>query len=128
MSYSSILDQRKSEIAAICRRHRVAELAVFGSAARGEFRSDSDIDFLVEFVPGTPIGLLELGRLQTELEAALQRRVDLVSKRAFKPSLRETVLQQAQPVYWGCPTASYVYFGISKSFALSSPTPNSTLF
>jgi predicted nucleotidyltransferase len=70
MPYSSILDQRKSEIAAICRRHRVAELAVFGSAARGEFRSDSDIDFLVEFVPGTPIGLLELGRLQTELEAA----------------------------------------------------------
>jgi len=101
MPYSSILDQRKSEIAAICRRHRVAELAVFGSAARGEFRSDSDIDFLVEFVPGTPIGLLELGRLQTELEAALQRRVDLVSKRGLKPSLRQTVLQQAQPVYAG---------------------------
>jgi len=101
MPYSSILDQRKSEIAAICRRHRVAELAVFGSAARGDFRSDSDLDFLVEFVPGTPIGLLELGRLQTELEAALQCRVDLVSKRGLKLSLRETVLQQALPVYAG---------------------------
>jgi uncharacterized protein len=101
MPYPSILDQRKAEIAAICRRHKVAELGIFGSAGRGDFRSDSDIDFLVEFAPGTPIGLLELGRLQAELEEALQRKVDLVPKRGLKPSLRETVLQQAQPVYAG---------------------------
>ena len=99
MAYPSILDQRKAEIAAICRRHKVAELAVFGSAARGDFRNDSDIDFLVEFEHGTSIGLLELGRLQDELEAALQRKVDLVSKRGLKPSLHKAVLQQAQPVY-----------------------------
>ena len=54
MPYFSILDQRQSATAAICRRHRVAELAVFGSAARGDFRSDSDVHFLVEFVPGNP--------------------------------------------------------------------------
>jgi uncharacterized protein len=101
MPCPSILDQRKAEIAAICRRYKVAELAVFGSAAGGDFRSDSDIDFLVEFVPGTPIGLIEFGRLQAELEAALHRKVDLVSKRGLKPSLRETVLRQAQPVYAG---------------------------
>ena len=92
MPYPSILDQRKVEIAAICRRHKVAELALFGSAATGD---------LVEFAPGTPIGLLEFGRLQAELETALQRKVDLVSKRGLKPSLRERVLQQAQPVYAG---------------------------
>ena len=101
MAYPSILEQRKDEIAAICRRYKVAELAVFGSAAREDFRGDSDIDFLVEFAPGAPIGLLEFGRLQGELEAALHRKVDLVSKRGLKPSLRETVLQQAQPVYAG---------------------------
>ncbi len=101
MPYPSILDQRKVEIAAICRRHKVAELALFGSAAKGDLRSDSDLDFLVEFAPGTPIGLLEFGKLQAELEAALQRRVDLVFKRSLKPSLRESVLQQAQPVYAG---------------------------
>ena len=101
MPYPSILDNRKSEIAAICRRHKVAELAVFGSAVGGDFRSDSDIDLLVEFVPGSPVGLVEFGRLQIELEAALHRKVDLVSKRGLKPSLRETILQQAQPVYAG---------------------------
>jgi predicted nucleotidyltransferase len=96
-----ILDQRKSEIAAICVRHKVAELALFGSAAKGDLRSDSDLDFLVEFVPGTPIGLLEFGKLQAELEAVLHRRVDLVSKRGLKSSLRESVLRQAQPIYAG---------------------------
>jgi predicted nucleotidyltransferase len=101
MPYPSILDQRKAEIAAICRRHKVSELALFGSAAKGGLRRDSDLDFLVEFAPDTPIGLLEFGKLQAELEAALQRRVDLVSKRGLKPSLRESVLQQAQPVYAG---------------------------
>jgi uncharacterized protein len=101
MPYSSILDQRKLEIAAICRSHKVAELAVFGSAAGGDFGSDSDIDLLVEFEPGTPVGLLEFGRLQSELEAVLHRKVDLVSKHGLKPSLREAVLQQAQPVYAG---------------------------
>jgi predicted nucleotidyltransferase len=101
MRYPSILEQRKLEIAAICRRHKVVELALFGSAAKGDLRSDSDLDFLVEFAPGTPIGLLEFGELQAELEASLHRRVDLISKRGLKPSLRETVLQQAQPVYVG---------------------------
>ena len=101
MPYQPILDQSKLEIAAICRRHKVAELAVFGSAAGGDFRNDSDIDFLVEFVPGASVGLLEFGRLQAELEAALHRKVDLVSKRGLKASLREAVLQQAQPVYAG---------------------------
>jgi hypothetical protein len=101
MPYPSILDQRKLEIAAICRRYKVAELAVFGSAVRGDFRNDSDIDFLVEFTHGAPIGLLELGRLQAELEAALHRKVDLVSKHGLKPSLRDSVLRQAHPVYAG---------------------------
>jgi uncharacterized protein len=79
----------------------VAELALFGSAAKGDLRSDSDLDLLVEFAPGTPIGLLEFGKLQADLETALHRRVDLVSKRGLKPSLRESVLQQAQPIYAG---------------------------
>jgi predicted nucleotidyltransferase len=101
MLCQSILDQRKSEIAAICRRHKVAELALFGSALSGDLRSDSDFDLLVEFAPDAPIGLLEFGELQAELEAALHRKVDLVSKRGLKPLLRERVLQQAQSIYAG---------------------------
>ncbi len=101
MAYPSILLERKAEIASICRRYQVAELAVFGSAARGDLRNDSDVDFLVEFAPGARIGLLALGELQEALEAVLHRKVDLVSKHGLKPFVRERVLQQAEPVYAG---------------------------
>lgn len=44
----------------LCRRHRVRELSVFGSAARGEMRPDSDIDLLVEFLPDAEADLIDL--------------------------------------------------------------------
>jgi predicted nucleotidyltransferase len=101
MPYAPILEQRRIEIASICRRYKVAELAVFGSAAGANFSSESDVDFLVAFAPGAQIGLLEFGELQAELEATLHRKVDLVSKSGLKPLVRETVLRQAEPVYAG---------------------------
>jgi hypothetical protein len=59
------------------------------------------VDFLVEFAPGSQIGLLELGKFQEELEVLLQRKVDLVSKPGLKPLIRQSVLQQAELVYAG---------------------------
>jgi hypothetical protein len=47
----------EAAIAKICRRHRVRELSLFGSAARGEMRPDSDFDLLVDFLPGARPGL-----------------------------------------------------------------------
>jgi uncharacterized protein len=52
------IDVPEAEIADICRRHQVKQLSLFGSAARGEMRPDSDIDFLVDFLPGVRPGLL----------------------------------------------------------------------
>jgi hypothetical protein len=101
MAYRSILLEKRTEIATICRRYNVTELSLFGSALGPEFRDDSDVDFLVEFASGVPVGLLDLGKLQQELEALLRRKVDLVSKRGLKPLLREKVLQHAEPVYAG---------------------------
>jgi uncharacterized protein len=101
MSSNSILTGKNAAIAVICRRYRVQKLYLFGSALRPDFRSDSDIDLLVEFAAGAPIGLLEYGKLQQELEALLQRKVDLVSKQGLKPFVRERVLDQAEPVYAG---------------------------
>jgi predicted nucleotidyltransferase len=48
----------EAEISEICRRDRVKELSVFGSAACGDLRPESDIDFLVDFLPEAPPGLL----------------------------------------------------------------------
>src|SRR5260370_12981701 len=101
MAYRSILMEKQPEIAAICRRYNVRELALLGSALGPEFRQDSDIDLMVEFKSGARVGLLEFSKLQQELETLLCRKVDLVSKRGLKPVIRERVLQQAEAVYAG---------------------------
>ena len=87
------------EIAAICRRYHVRELALFGSAARGEMRSDSDVDLLVDFLPDARIGLLELSAMTRELSQAVGRPVDLAVKPALKPLVRAEVLAEAQTLY-----------------------------
>lgn len=87
------------ELADICRRYCVKRLSVFGSAARGELKPDSDIDLLIEFQPGAPIGLFELENLNEELEKLLKRRVDLVTKDGLKERIRNEVLREAKPVY-----------------------------
>ena len=89
----------EAEIAEICRRHQVKELAVFGSAARGELRPDSDIDLLVDFLPEARPGLLGLSALMRELSAVLGRQVDVAVKPALKPQIRPSVLAEAQVIY-----------------------------
>jgi hypothetical protein len=77
----------------------VRELAVFGSAARGEMRPDSDVDLLVEFLPDAEVDLVDHAGLMLDLSRLLGRRVDLVSKRGLKPLIRESVLEQARLLY-----------------------------
>ena len=87
------------EFAEICRRYDVKELEVFGSAARGEMRPDSDIDLLVDFLPEARVSLLRHAAAERELTALLGRKVDLVSKRALKDAVRDEVLPQARIIY-----------------------------
>lgn len=86
-------------LTALCRRHRVRELAVFGSAARGDARAGSDIDILVEFEPTARIGFLALAQLAQELEQLLGRKVDLVPKDGLKPRIRDAVLREAEVLF-----------------------------
>jgi predicted nucleotidyltransferase len=91
------LDERR--LAELCRRYGVRELSLFGSAARGEARLDSDIDLLVEFLPEAEPGLLDHAGLMLDLEAVLGRKVDLVSKNALRPLLRDSILQDSRRLY-----------------------------
>ena len=86
-------------IAELCRRYRVRELLVFGSASRGEMKPDSDIDLLVDFEPDAGIGLFEFARMEMELAELFGRRVDLVSKRGLKPRIRPHILGDAKLLY-----------------------------
>ena len=73
----SLVESRRNDIRSAASKHRGRWIAIFGSVARGEEASGSDIDFLVEFEPGS--SLFDLVRLQDELETLLGRRVDVVS-------------------------------------------------
>jgi hypothetical protein len=86
-------------LAEVCERHRVRELALFGSAARDAMSSESDIDLLVEFQPNAPVDLVDHASLMLDLERLVGRKVDLVSKRGLKPRIRESILRQARPLY-----------------------------
>ena len=86
-------------LAELCRQYSVRELSLFGSALDERFSDDSDVDLLVEFVPGTPVGLFELGALKHDLEQLLGREVDLVPKGGLKPAIRESVLGTARVLF-----------------------------
>jgi uncharacterized protein len=74
-------------------RYGVGALFVFGSVVRGEAREDSDIDLLVEFT--RPVGLFDFIDLQQRLGSLLGRHVDLVTRAALKPQMRDRVLKEA---------------------------------
>jgi predicted nucleotidyltransferase len=93
------VDVEEARLREICRRYGVRELAVFGSAARGEMRQESDIDLLVEFFPEAEVGLLEHAGLMLELSQLFGRKVDLVSKRGLKLLIRDSILSEARSVY-----------------------------
>jgi hypothetical protein len=88
-----------ARLADLCRRYQVRELSLFGSAARGEMRPDSDIDLLVDFLPSAEVGLVEHAGLMLDLTRLLGRKVDLVSKNGLKPRIRSSVLADARLVY-----------------------------
>jgi predicted nucleotidyltransferase len=88
----------KERIADFCVRHHILKLAIFGSALRGDFGPDSDIDVLVEFekdhVPG-----LEFFAMEIELSEILGRKVDLNTPRFLSPYFRDRVQADAEVQY-----------------------------
>jgi len=74
------------------KKFKVKEIGIFGSYVRGEQKRDSDVDILVEFEE-TPT-LLEFMELENYLTEILGVKVDLVMKRALKPTIKEFVLRE----------------------------------
>lgn len=78
----SLVQQRRTAIKRLVARHGGQRVRLFGSVARGEERTDSDIDLLVDFAPGS--SLFDLQHLSQDLEALLGHRVDVVSPGGLK--------------------------------------------
>jgi predicted nucleotidyltransferase len=91
------------KIAKFCQRWKIRELALFGSALRDDFGPDSDLDILVTFDADAEWGLFDHIKMQQELQALLQRNVDLISKRALARSQnwlrRQEILNTAQVLF-----------------------------
>ena len=85
-------------VAAVCARYGLAELAVFGSTARGEAVGDSDVDLLYVLAPGAQLGFA-INELEDDLAQIFGRRVDLVSKKSLHRLLRDEVVAQARTLY-----------------------------
>ena len=98
MTLASGIEVPADSIRDICQRYGVTEMAVFGSAARGDMRPDSDIDIMVELAPDAQIGL-DFFRMEEELSELFGRRVDLGTKRTLKPRVRPFALQDARVIY-----------------------------
>jgi predicted nucleotidyltransferase len=77
-----LVESRREQVMAIASRHHASRVRLFGSAARGDDRSDSDIDLLVDFDEGS--SLFDLMRMSRELEVLLGRSVDVISAGGLK--------------------------------------------
>lgn len=93
------IDLHTEEIVHLCKRYKVKELSVFGSAVKDDFTPESDIDILVEFRPEAIIGFMEFAGMQFELEKIFGRKVDLVSKTGLNSIIKDEVIGSSQVLY-----------------------------
>jgi uncharacterized protein len=88
------------KLAAFCDRHGIRQLAFFGSVLRDDFRPDSDVDVLVDFLPDRVPGFLRLHDMQEELSQLLAgRTIDLVTRKSLNSRIQEQVLAEAAIQY-----------------------------
>ena len=97
------IDVSESEIAAFCQKWLIEEFALFGSAVRGDFHQDSDIDVLVTFKPEAKWTLFDQVDMQDELKSLFGRQVDLVSREGIERSQnyirRREIIDSARVMY-----------------------------
>jgi predicted nucleotidyltransferase len=96
MKPSIALELNRAAVRELAGRFGAANPRIFGSTLRGGDEDGSDLDLLVDALPG--VTLFDLGGLHTELEDLLGVRVDLLTPGDLPPKLRERVLSEAQAV------------------------------
>jgi len=93
---NKLIADNQIAITNLAKQHGVKTIYLFGSMAKDEASEASDVDFLVELEQGRD--LFDLGELLMDLQALLQRKVDLVTKNSLHPRLYSQVLNEALPL------------------------------
>lgn len=96
MKPSEALNNKRAAIRAAALRHRTSNPRIFGSVLRGDDQENSDLDLLVDALPGAT--LFDLGGLQIELEELLGVPVDVITPGDLPTKFRQQVLSEAQAV------------------------------
>ena len=103
MAAFSLTDDQRDALAQIAQRWGVEAFSLFGSALGDRFGPESDVDLLVDFQPDARPSLFDLVAMQDELEDAVRRPVDLVTRRSVErsrnPIRRASILGSARPLY-----------------------------
>jgi hypothetical protein len=94
MAMEGILGTKREDILRVAAQHGAYNVRVFGSAARGDAREDSDVDFLVEFEPGR--SLLDQAALAVDLQELLGRKADVVTEDGLYWLLRRRIVKEAR--------------------------------
>jgi len=89
----------RKEIEKFCKKYHIRKLSLFGSVLRDDFKSDSDLDVLVDFEPGQVVGFLRLSGMEIELSEVLGRKVDLRTPAELSRYFRDEVLSSAEVQY-----------------------------
>ena len=89
----------KKKIREFCERHHIRKLSLFGSALRGDFSPESDLDILVEFDPAHIPGLIRLSGMEIELTEILGQKVDMRTPQDLSRYFRDEVLSSSKVQY-----------------------------
>ncbi|MBE7487393.1 MAG: hypothetical protein DIKNOCCD_00403 [bacterium] len=90
----------KEALQKFCQKWHIKELSLFGSVLREDFGPDSDVDFLVSFMPNTQLDIDSFLEMKAELEDQLGRRVDLVQKEAIRNPWKKSEILETQRVIY----------------------------
>jgi len=93
----TLLIKDNRQLTAFCKKNDISYVGIFGSFSRGEERSNSDIDILIDF--NQKKSLMEIGGIQYDLQEKLGRSVDLVSMGNIKPDIKKYILKDLRVLY-----------------------------
>ncbi len=96
MDVSKLVKKNREKILEIATKNGAYNVRIFGSVARGDTNEKSDIDFLIDMEPDR--SLFDVGGLLMDLQDLLGCKVDIVTTKGLRPSIRDEVLQEAIPL------------------------------
>lgn len=87
------------EIRNYCARQPIKRLSLFGSVLRDDFTHESDVDMLVEYLPGKAVTLLDMAQQEIDLGELIGHKVDLRTPNELSRYFRQQVIESAVQIY-----------------------------